>query len=201
MLNYSSGVLAASGDGQQQARVVLVNRAEIAQVERGPTVGIAGIPDSLPSKSGLVSSPWTVCSRQRATTPTHVRIRVSLSVGDGTGGHALPARRSLVVRSASDSTRYLLWNGKRLRVGSAAIATLLDIQSVDPLVVGTAFLDAVPQGPALNAPDIAGVGGPGPTVDGQPTRVGRSSRRATRGRPSSPCLPECNRSMPCRPGC
>ncbi len=172
VLNFSSGVLAVSGAGQLQAHVTLVDRSEIADVPRGPTIGIDAIPDSLPPKSSLVTSPWTVCSRQRAGKPTQLLARVSLLVG-ADAGRALPSSQSVVVRSVSDGKRYLLWNGQRLLIESDAVATLLNLQSTDPLVVGTAFLDGLLPGPALRTPQLDHVGSAGPTVAGHPTTVGQ----------------------------
>ena len=81
VLNYSSAVLAVSGSGGANADVVLVDRAELNGTTRGPAIGIAGIPDSLPSAANLVSSPWTACSRQQADAQGSITARVSLYAG------------------------------------------------------------------------------------------------------------------------
>ena len=173
VLNYSSGVLAVSGQGQAAAHVTLVDRSEIAGVKRGPTIGIDGIPDSLPSSAHLVTSPWTVCSRQRSGRPTELQASVSVFVGSDAAAKNLPDSQSVVVQTPTSSSRYLLWRGQRLSVGSEAVATLLDIQSTTPLIVGTAFLDALPPGPALRTPTVPGLGGYGPVIGGQATLVGQ----------------------------
>jgi type VII secretion protein EccB len=173
VLNYSSGVLAVSANGQQQAHVTLVDRSELADVRRGPTIGIDGIPDSLPARSSLLTSPWTVCSRQAVAKPTQLRASVSMLVGESVPGRGVDAAQSIVVRSAADARRYLLWQGQRLRIGSDAVATLLNIQSTDPLVVGTAFLNALPPGAELRTPALDGLGGPGPSIAGRRVVVGQ----------------------------
>lgn len=156
VLNYSSAVLALGG--QQRAHVTLVGRSDLKHVKRGPAIGIDGIPDSLPSAGHLVRGPWTVCSRLQAGPAAELAAQVSLTVGQDVAAHATATGRAVPVTSTDGKQAYLLWQGLRMQVASADVATSLGIQGAAPLVVGTAFLGAVPQGAALRTPDIPHAG-------------------------------------------
>jgi type VII secretion protein EccB len=172
VLNYSSAVLAIGGS--QDPHVVLVDRSDLKGARRGPTIGIDGIPDSLPSAASLVAAPWTVCSRQEAGEADDVRARVSVLVGATAGARALPDDTAVYVHTASEPTGYLLLHGQRLQVGSVAVATSLRLPSAANLQVGTAFLDGVPAGPPLTAPDVPRLGRlTSISVGGARVRVGR----------------------------
>jgi type VII secretion protein EccB len=155
VLNYSSAVLAVSTNSKP--KVVFVDRSDLKNVKRGPAVGIDGVPDSLPSAKNLIGSPWTVCSRQSGDSD-QLNARVSVTVGSAAGAQPVAADRAVVVRSASGGTPYLLWQGQRLAIGSTKVAASLSLQTAQTVLVGTAFLDAIPPGPALRAPTIPSAG-------------------------------------------
>ncbi len=171
VLNYSSAVLAVGT--KQSPHVVLVDRSDLASAKRGPTIGIDGIPDSLPSAGNLVGGPWTVCSRQQTGRADALTAQVSVLVGGDAGSRRLPASTGVLVRAASGGTRYLLVGGQRLEVGSDAVVTSLGLPTNDYLTVGTAFLDGVPSGTRLQAPNVPHAGDPGPRIGGRPTVVGQ----------------------------
>ena len=155
-LNYSSAVLAVGTN--QTAHVVLVDRSDLKGAKRGATVGIDGIPDSLPSAKTLVKSPWTVCSRLQGAQGDQLAARASVLVGSDAAARQLPANQGVLVRGVSDGASYLLWHGQRLVIASSSVATSLGLQNADSVQVGTAFLDAVPPGTPLNAPNVPQVG-------------------------------------------
>src|SRR4051794_24741529 len=171
VLNYSSAVLAVGT--KQSPHVVLVDRSDLRSAERGPTIGIDGIPDSLPSAGSLVGAPWTVCSRQHAGQADALTAGVSVLVGSDAASRPVPAGTGVLVRAATGDARYLLINGQRLELGSDSVVTSLGLPTNDYLTVGTAFLDGVPVGPRLQAPTVPNTGDPGPRVGGQPTVVGQ----------------------------
>jgi type VII secretion protein EccB len=152
VLNYASAVLIAGGTGK--AKVIKVDRSDLMKVRRGATIGIDGIPDSLPAAKNLASSTWTVCSRLQAGQSDELDAHVSVSVGSDAGAQPLPDGRAVVVGSVTGDASYLLWQGQRLAVGSSSVATSLGVQNATKLEVGTAFLNAVTPGPALRAPDV-----------------------------------------------
>jgi type VII secretion protein EccB len=157
VVNYSSAVLAVGTN--QQAHVVLVDRSDLKSAKRGPTIGIADLPDSLPSAANLVRTPWSVCSRQQSGANDQLEARVSVLAGDDAGARLVPTNTAVVVRDMTpDSNRYLLLGGRRMAMPSTGVATALGVQSAPELRVGTAFLDGVPAGPDLQAPNLPKVG-------------------------------------------
>jgi type VII secretion protein EccB len=163
-LNYSSAVLAVGTN--QSAHVVLVDRSDLKGARRGATVGIDGIPDSLPSAKSLVKSPWTVCSRLQGGLADQLTARVSVLVGDDARSRPVAANRAVLVRAVTGGGSYLLWHGQRLAVDSPSVATSLGLQNAASVSVGTAFLDAIPPGPVLRAPDVPKVKSAAPIVVG-----------------------------------
>ncbi|MDR1998488.1 MAG: type VII secretion protein EccB [Frankiaceae bacterium] len=172
VLNYASALLAL---GQPGASVAMVARAALREVPRGPAIGIAGLPDSLPAPADLVPGPWLACSQARRT-PAHVaEVTVSLTAGEAAA--ALIDEEAGVLVSTSDGSReYLLYEGRRLLLGADA-ATALQLGRYIAVPVGTAFLNAVPEGVALDPavfkftkPDP---GAPALTVGDKPVQVGQ----------------------------
>jgi type VII secretion protein EccB len=171
VLNYSSAVLAVGT--KQDPHVVLVDRSDLKSARRGPTIGIDGIPDSLPSASSLVSSPWSVCSREQPGQATKLEAQVSVLAGDDAGSHAVPAGTGVLVHDVTTNARYLLVRGQRLLMSTDAVARSLGLISTSDVPVGTAFLDGVPAGPPLRAPDVPQAGATAAPVGGHPTVVGQ----------------------------
>ncbi|MGI8762158.1 MAG: type VII secretion protein EccB [Jatrophihabitantaceae bacterium] len=171
VLNYSSAVLALSG--QQSTHVTLVSQSDLSSTKRGATIGIDGIPDSLPSASNLLRSNWTVCSRQLAGNAGALDAQVTVQVGHAPAASAVPAGGAVLVRAPSAASTYLLWHGERLGIASQEVATALGLQSVAALTVGTAFLDSLPQGSTLRTPTVPGLGQPVATIAGQRSVVGQ----------------------------
>ncbi|WP_375487564.1 type VII secretion protein EccB [uncultured Jatrophihabitans sp.] len=172
VLNYASAVLAVSGT--QHAKIVHVDRDVLDGTKRGTTIGIAGLPTSLPAAGGLVTSPFTVCSRTQAGVGTTLTTKVSVEIGDSLGSTTLRAGDGVVVRSAADGADYLLAGGRRLSIGSSKVAASLQLNTAQALTVGTAFLDGVQAGTPLRTPTVAAAGSTYPTqIAGRSIRVGQ----------------------------
>jgi type VII secretion protein EccB len=172
VLNYASAVLAVGPD--QHPHVVLVDRGDLKSARRGATIGIDGIPDSLPSAGNLITHPWTVCSRQQAGGNQQLSAQVSVLVGSDAGARPVPTGSGVLVRAVDGGTTYLLLNGRRLEVASTAVATSLGLPVSASVQVGTAFLNGVPAGPTLRAPKVPRVGSTSAvSIDGAPVTVGR----------------------------
>ena len=182
VLNYTSAVLAVSNEGATaQAKVVLVDRDEIADTPRGPTIGIDDVPETLPESSAIVDSPWIVCSRQHTQSATTLQASVSVTIGEGVLATSLlgSGMAVLVDTPSAPDTDYLLWEGQRFAIASEAITSALRIDDSTPLTVGTAFLQSLDAGTALKTPTISGLGSPGPVIDGHETEVGQLLRGDT----------------------
>jgi type VII secretion protein EccB len=170
VLNYASARLLAQGDGSATANV---SAAALSSVSRGPMLGIAGAPDSLPAPTTMTDHVFTSCSRTSASQPAGAAPTSTLILGSSTAGQqALGTGQGLVV-SARPSQSFLIADGFRFRIADNATLTALHYDTVAPIAVAPNWLDAVPAAPDLGLVDITGSGAPGPDVGGQSTRVGQ----------------------------
>lgn len=174
VLNYTSAKLVTGKSG----KVEQVSRATLADVPRSTPIGIPGAPDSLPSADQLTTAAWQVCATTRVADDGTREATTTVGVGTGTatGSSQLGVDEGLLVtvRDGKRRTDYLLWRGRRLRLDAEHGALQsLGYGTTEPLAVGAAFLSAVPAGPDLAAPEVAGRGGKGPTLGGERRRIGQ----------------------------
>ncbi|MGA8115277.1 MAG: type VII secretion protein EccB [Actinocatenispora sp.] len=167
IVNYASARLIVGTAEPQE-----VSASSLRGVPRGAATGITGAPDTVPASDALVGLPWIVCSspRYRTTTTT---LATELMVGRALPGGSDPGSRGLLVhQDDKNGTMYLLWHDHRYEVPDETAAAALGLPVTTPAVVGSAMLNAVPEGPRLAAPTITGAGGPGLAVDGSARTVG-----------------------------
>ncbi|WP_333769023.1 type VII secretion protein EccB [Streptomyces sp. IBSBF 2435] len=168
VLNVTSARLFAGS----RLTVKSVGTSALRGVTRGAPFGIADAPDALPPAGDLSRNAWSACVATRSAESSGVP-QLVLGVGQGVRGRALTGGQAIVV-SAPDGTGYLLWDGRRLRIDAAeGVTRALGYTGAAPVPVTSGFLDAVPAGPDLAPPDLAGLGDAGPELAGQPTRVGQ----------------------------
>lgn len=155
-----------------------VAETALAGVPLGTPVGIAGAPADLPAASALSKRGWLVCGgTDSASGASPAAVVTTTVVAAGTTVSGLPASEALPV-AGPDGTLYLIWDGQRLQVGTTAadapaVALGLGYATASWTPVSAAFLDTLPTGPGLTAPDVPGEGGPGPALDGRATRTGQ----------------------------
>ena len=177
-LNYTSAVLAIAGN-QGKVEVKTVAASTLARKPHGATIGIDGLPQSLPrSASRLAGAPWTVCSQIKQRAIDDDFAKVTVTVGDLGGATALGPDDGVVVSAPDSHLSYLLWQGQRLQIGSsdqdsARIATALNLKITQPVIVGNGLLNALPQGPSLRTPSVPDAGEPGLKVADTNTVVGQ----------------------------
>jgi type VII secretion protein EccB len=166
---------------QASARLVAGEKMTVSQVSvnsvqaapRGGPVGIVGAPDGLPTKSRLADGAWLVCGLLTRTSSGEAAPVLSVAVGAGRPGQALSPEQGLLVATA-DGARYVLWQGKRLRLNTAEGAgTALGYGTAAPFPVAPSFLNSLPSGPDLSPPEIPGRGKNGPALAARRTRVGQ----------------------------
>lgn len=126
VLNYTSGLLLAAGDGPE---VKAVTAGKLSKVPLGGTLGIPGAPDALPAAESLLEGAWTVCSDG------------TLLVGTVPAGEPVTGR-ALLVRDREDRI-FLVRDGRRFQ--------MINRPTQDPLLVATEWIDAVPAGPDLQS--------------------------------------------------
>lgn len=178
VLNYSSALLVAGSTGAEMPTTA-VGTESLRDTPRGAAIGIGAAPDVLPDSEALADSrPWLVCSVAAGRTGTGGTI---LSVSSAAAASALPAGGAVLV-APPDHNRYLLWQGRRLRIDTGASALEgLGYGSAQPREVSAAFVDALPAGPDLTPADVPDRGEPGPSLGGLGTRIGQVFRTAVPG--------------------
>lgn len=158
VLNFSSALLLATGN---EPDVITTSTEQLAKVPLGPTLGIPDAPDSLPDAGGLLKDAWSVCTASgddNAPTST-------LLIGDAVrGGSEMAASGgfALVVRDPAGET-YLVYENRRFLIPAGRLAATLSaigLNGQPSWPVATAWVNAVPLGPDLTPPAIAGFGAP-----------------------------------------
>ncbi len=176
VVNYTSAVLAIQANSG--AHTVHVDSNDIKSAKRGYLVGIRGLPFTLPGKSGLIAGPWTVCSTLHTDSDTSlVSVRTAVHADSTAGSRALAQNSPVLVRGVQGGSTYLLAEHQRLAITREVAATLQ--LTAPPVPVSTAFLDGVPAGPPLDAPEVAGAGAPSTLLPG--ARVGQLVKESGNG--------------------
>ena len=160
--NYASARLALAGQGVQQHDV---SQASLAQVPRGPLIGIPGLPP-LPDSRALVRQPWSLCAYQLSQTGSQPEI-TTLVGGQQVGGRPVGNGILLVQAAGQD---WAILDGQRMLMQPFEPGALNTTQQ--PVPVPVAWLNALPEGPQFAPPYIPGAGqlvtGPaGPAKVGQ----------------------------------
>ncbi|MBV6699322.1 type VII secretion protein EccB [Kitasatospora aureofaciens] len=169
LLNEATARLLA-GD---QLTVDQVSQRSLADTPRGAPLGILGAPDGLPEPDRLTTAPWLACATLRPGPSGARQPQLALTIDPATHGTALTDNQGILV-TAPDGTGYLLWHGRRLRLDTPNRARqALGQAAATAQPVTQAFLNALPAGPDLAAPDVDQRGTPGPDLATRPTRIGQ----------------------------
>ncbi|MGW7416903.1 type VII secretion protein EccB [Streptomyces sp. NPDC054863] len=169
--NYASARLIAA----DKLKAVSASGSSLSGEQHGTPVGIPGAPDSLPALGDLEQGAWQVCADEPARTGpdgTGRKPVTSLRLGAAPAGTSPGTDRTVLVQGP-DGRRYALWGGRRLRLGAHGAAEALGYSGASPVHVSAAFLDSVPAGPDLTAPEVADRGSAGPRIGGAAGRIGQ----------------------------
>ncbi|GLY33784.1 type VII secretion protein EccB [Kineosporia sp. NBRC 101731] len=166
--NLASARLAVGGS----VKTASVKSSTLEDVPRGEPIGVSGAPDNLPAVSTLNTGVWRVC----ATTPETQYVQApTVALVSDIGGQPSADRfadsEGLLVTAPGRSLT-LLWQGQALELAEPWVADVFGWGNVTPLTVPTAWLDLFPAGPALAPQAVPGAGDAGPTIDGEPTKIG-----------------------------
>jgi type VII secretion protein EccB len=180
-LNYASALLALDTSSVNR---VDVSQASLSHYSIGPTIGIAGLPQDLPTPADLVHGPWSVCAAGEVST---------LVGGQSVGGAALTQGQAVLASAGAagptdsatgpttgQGSDWMLWNGERLLIRQSVMRSLFGGNNVQG--VPAPWLDAIPRGPDFVAPAISGQGNLVRGPSGTQARVGQVySERGTAG--------------------
>lgn len=175
VLNQASARLIAGAN----LSVHEVSENSLLGTPRGAPVGIPGAPDALPSAGALSSAAWQSCAAPVGGGKRDFTMLLGELPADGEG---LTDTDGALV-AGPDGAVFLAWNGQKWRMSTeSAGPAALGYGTTDPIKVPAGFLNALPTGPDLVAPEVPGRGTPGPQLAGGPSAVGQLFRDAS-GKP------------------
>lgn len=143
-----------------------VRSSELDKFARGNLIGIPGAPERMVQNTTR-DAHWTVCDGLSGANAGLTLIAGPATDSAGRERAAeLPADHAVLVRNdgGPNAGTWLLWNGRRSSVDLADRAVTgalgLGVNVPVPRLISAGLFNAIPQGPALVAPPIAGVGEP-----------------------------------------
>jgi type VII secretion protein EccB len=143
----------------------MVAHASLAGVPVGGTIGITGAPQTLPAT--LLPGAWAECLTP-AGLPGH-GVVLDLAPGRHVTGSTAG---QLILIAGPTGTQYVLWDNMKYLVAVRSALVAFGLGNQTPMNAPSAWLNAIPSGPALAPPVIAGMGEEGLSVAGQPMRIG-----------------------------
>ncbi|MCV7350826.1 type VII secretion protein EccB [Mycobacterium parmense] len=159
--NLASARLVAATAGDP----LKVREADLANVKRGPLLGIPGAPSFVGSPLPAEEAGWTVCDGPGgAATTVVVGGAGAASVG------RLPTGQAVLAVPVSGSPTFLLYDGQRavIDLADAAVVRALRLEGRAPRPVSSWLLSALPEAPPIAAPRIRRVLGEVPGAAGFP---------------------------------
>lgn len=123
---------------------------------RGPLLGIAGAPDTLPAANKLLTGAWTICHRSNANgTPTTTLFAGSSSI------HGTDLGTSALLVADPAGAKFLIWQGHRYPIkDEAVVLNALRAATTTATKVTLAWLDTLPLGQTLAKIDVPEAGTP-----------------------------------------
>lgn len=176
--NYASALLLGAKE------VARVPGSTLADVPRGTPVGIVGAPEALPVNPAGQDVSWLVCATTERDAAGDEHPTLKVTVGGSAGISQDGKDRSALVRS-TDGTEYLVWQGKRMKLGASWVAPALGYESSKALPVRDSWLNTIPAGPDLKPVPVPGLGSPATGPDGQQAVVGQIFEVDVLERPST----------------
>ncbi|SDR97959.1 type VII secretion protein EccB [Actinopolymorpha singaporensis] len=169
----TTSALLIRGSGMKK---VSVSRESLAGIPRGPEIGIAQAPTSVPLATSIRSAPWAMCATAvageggaAAGTP---RVTVLIGTPEKSVGGRQVGDAALLVRG-SNGSYHLVWHGRRLAVGERPLASL-GYSTSAAVPVDSAWLRALPAGQELAGPVVPGRGEPSPVpIGGESATIGQ----------------------------
>ncbi|GAA2757498.1 type VII secretion protein EccB [Actinopolymorpha rutila] len=172
----TTSALLIRGSGMKK---VSVSRESLAGIPRGPEIGIAQAPTSVPLATSIRSAPWAMCATavagvgsgggDAAGTP---RVTVLIGTPEKSVGGRQVGDAALLVRGP-DGGHHLVWHGRRLAVGERPLASL-GYSTSAAVPVSSAWLRALPAGQDLAGPVVPRRGEPSPvSLGGESATIGQ----------------------------
>ncbi|MFG1918538.1 type VII secretion protein EccB [Micromonospora sp. NPDC048898] len=156
------------------ARVKLISRHSLRDLPRGPELGVADAPESIPTTDALVHGPWLVCLPGSVVDSPGVGLGVNLD--PRAAATPLTGGTFTVVRGP-DGVTYLLAGPFKFPVADDSVLVALGAANARVPAAPAAWLDGLPTGVTLGPARIPNAGNPGPPVGGRVHPVGTLFRQ------------------------
>jgi type VII secretion protein EccB len=149
----SAALLAGSTD------TTYVSTKQLMGVPRGPRLGLADAPDSIPTTNHLLGVPWTLCSLPAETISGERVPNTALVLGRQRTSGISVGDSAMLVRDIERGTLHLVWHGHDYPIrDEASVLEGLTLRDVPQVQVGTAWLSALPAGKPLAVAAVPGRG-------------------------------------------
>ncbi|MDQ4038118.1 MAG: type VII secretion protein EccB [Actinomycetota bacterium] len=140
--NFASAALLVNS-----VEIIEVSRESLRAAPRGPRLGIADAPDSLPAPELMLGDPWTLCSLPAQTISGAQVPNTALVVGRDISQGQLIGDRAVLVRDIELNTLHMVADGHRYPIpNEGPVLEGLTLQDTPQIEVGTAWLNALPGG-------------------------------------------------------
>ncbi|HET9517811.1 MAG TPA: type VII secretion protein EccB, partial [Actinoplanes sp.] len=158
VLNHASGLLIA-GSAQGPAKTVTIKRAALAKrqakdgVAIGAALGTPGAPDSVPAPADLVDEPWQLCTKAGAPPESVLIVGSARSSGRPLSAPTTGAGAEALFVTDQAQNQYLVYDGHRFmfRNHIAKRMAAFGWTGRQPFAVDTAWINAIPAGPDVEA--------------------------------------------------
>jgi type VII secretion protein EccB len=159
VLNLASARLIMKSNADPQP----IPESEFTRSKRGPLLGIPGAPQFLGMPLATAELRWAVCDSRDSASPTTT---VVVGRAEGPLSRVLADEETLLVRPASGSSTYLLYEGHRavVNLDEPAVVRALRLEGQVPVTVSPVLLNVIPELPPITAPRIPDAGRRGPAA-------------------------------------
>lgn len=162
-----------SASAPQVVNPTVVDDNELRDIPKGRKVGIADGPDLLPSSDQRIESRWTVCDQYILNTDlndeaSENKVETTVIAGVKDLGAQLATDESLLVR-APDNETYLVYRTPttanlpnvstvraKVDLNAPEVREALKLNGIEPRVITTGTLNAIPEKTELESPGIEG---------------------------------------------
>ncbi|SFR29913.1 type VII secretion protein EccB [Lentzea waywayandensis] len=149
-------------------KVTTISRKSLEGLSRGPQMGIAGAPDTVPTPQDLVPASWLLCP----TAPVEGgKPGVNVNFDPGEKSEWMPDDRYAVVQSAA-GTLWVIWKDQKHQVPDANSLVVFGLASTPAPRVPDLWLNIIPTGTPLKSAVIPDAGKAGLAVAGRPHKIG-----------------------------
>ncbi|MDA3647295.1 type VII secretion protein EccB [Saccharopolyspora indica] len=184
MLNVASAKLLVMAQGGSQGGgavpTTVVKESALGDFPRGSLTGLVNAPTYLPDAKNIAEPSWAICdvgqvkdTLNDARVEAETKVQTTVIGGDGNHGTELGLDQSLYVRDQTSKRDYLIYRVENLpgqphthvvksliRQNETTVLDMYGLRGATPRTISTNMLNAIPEVPALQVPDVPNDGQP-----------------------------------------